>query len=1331
VTEAAKRLGVGRPGLSNLLNGKASLSPEMAIRLEKAFGANPWKLLDLQAQCNHDTAAQGGKNALVRSYVPSFLTIKARQISDWAANNLEARQHLPVLLRMLIHSTGRELRHVDFPGYDNAERKGPDGLIDAASATAWIPEGRSVWEFGTTQTPATKAEGDYAARLGSMPSSERADLTFVFVTPHNWPGKAEWAKGKKATGDWKAVRALDASDLEQWLEESIPAQIWLAEKLNLPNEGCETLDQCWHRWSMASEPQLTPAIFSQSVMAHRADFKRWFDSDSERLFIVAADSRDEALAFLACLFQDRDMARWKDLAGVFHNSKALRTLASSTSMFLPIVTSDEAERELAPLYRHHHCIAVRPRNTVESEPDIALDLLGYDAFRKALADMGIEEDRADFLDRESGRSPTILRRRLSKIDAIRTPRWLSEAATARDLIPMTFVGAWHAESKADCEVIHTLAEQPYQKVEEDITRLLAFDDSPVWSIGQYRGVTSKIDSLFAINKSITKKDLTDFFTLAEYVLSETDPALDLPEDRRWAAGIYGKVRDHSAALRKGICETLVILSVHGNHLFQDRLGINAEDRVSSLIARLLTPLTLQKLLSHDNDLPRYAEAAPDTFLKILEADLKKPEPVISGLLKPARSSGLFGGCPRSGLLWALECLAWKPQNLTRVTSILAQLSKTEIDDNWANKPIASLGAIFRWWMPQTAACLEDRIRALEMLANRFPEIGWQICIEQFEPGPQSGHHSYRPLWRSDASGFGQPDTSKQYYDFAMKALDLALAWPARNERTLGDLVERLQGLDKEDQIAIWDLIDRWADTSNDDRAKADLRERIRRFAFTRRARRQDIQAVTADRARRAYDKLRPHDLVIRHGWLFLNSWVQESLNEIHDADFDFSKHEERVHKLRVDAFQEIWTERGFEGVAALLSGSGTPFVVGRYAQACVRPETTTEFLRQCLGLGADLAEKADGCIQGFLAFLDAEARSRTLAAVSANASLEQIVRIFRCAPFGQETWDLLNQYGDEIRDRYWRDVVPGWNRHTDAELNELIDRLLEAQRPRAAFQAVHMHWSKIETSRLKRLLLAVATTDAEPKDAFRLAAHDISDALEALNGRPGVTTEEMAQFEFLYISALNFSKHGIPNLGRQIARSPAFFIQALALLYRRDDGGQDPPEWRIDDPDRREAAALSVHRLFDQTRCIPGTGDDGQISTRALRAWVSEVRQLSAQHGRSEIGDYHIGQLLSKASGESTGAWPCVPVCDVMEEFGSRRMAEGFLIGVRNARGAHWRGEGGDQERDFAAKYRRWAQQAAFDYPFVGSVLEDIASSYDAEAGWHDTEAQVRKRLGH
>jgi addiction module HigA family antidote len=40
VTEAAKRLGVSRKQLSDLLNGRAGISPEMAIRLDKAFGGS-------------------------------------------------------------------------------------------------------------------------------------------------------------------------------------------------------------------------------------------------------------------------------------------------------------------------------------------------------------------------------------------------------------------------------------------------------------------------------------------------------------------------------------------------------------------------------------------------------------------------------------------------------------------------------------------------------------------------------------------------------------------------------------------------------------------------------------------------------------------------------------------------------------------------------------------------------------------------------------------------------------------------------------------------------------------------------------------------------------------------------------------------------------------------------------------------------------------------------------------------------------------------------------------------------------------------------------------
>lgn len=49
VTDAARILGVDRQTLSNLLNARSGLSPEMAIRLEKAFGtpAREWLLRQL------------------------------------------------------------------------------------------------------------------------------------------------------------------------------------------------------------------------------------------------------------------------------------------------------------------------------------------------------------------------------------------------------------------------------------------------------------------------------------------------------------------------------------------------------------------------------------------------------------------------------------------------------------------------------------------------------------------------------------------------------------------------------------------------------------------------------------------------------------------------------------------------------------------------------------------------------------------------------------------------------------------------------------------------------------------------------------------------------------------------------------------------------------------------------------------------------------------------------------------------------------------------------------------------------------------------------------
>ena len=49
VTEAAARLGISRKQLSDIVNGRAGISPAMAIRLDKAFGGGAHTWLRLQA----------------------------------------------------------------------------------------------------------------------------------------------------------------------------------------------------------------------------------------------------------------------------------------------------------------------------------------------------------------------------------------------------------------------------------------------------------------------------------------------------------------------------------------------------------------------------------------------------------------------------------------------------------------------------------------------------------------------------------------------------------------------------------------------------------------------------------------------------------------------------------------------------------------------------------------------------------------------------------------------------------------------------------------------------------------------------------------------------------------------------------------------------------------------------------------------------------------------------------------------------------------------------------------------------------------------------------
>src|SRR5208337_5070948 len=102
------------------------------------------------------------------------------------------------------------------------------------------------------------------------------------------------------------------------------------------------------------------------------------------------------------------------------------------------------------------------------------------------------------------------------------------------------------------------------------------------------------------------------------------------------------------------------------------------------------------------------------------------------------------------------------------------------------------------------------------------------------------------------------------------------------------------------------------------------------------------------------------------------------------------------------------------------------------------------------------------------------------------------------------------------------------------------------------------------------------------------------------------------------------------------------------------------------------------------------------------------------------------GNVLAHSPSDSDGVWPAVPIRELIEFTQSRDLEKGIIIGVCNKRGVTSRGmtDGGTQERGLAQTYRAWSRATELHWPRTAALLEDLATSYEREAVWHDEDAE-------
>ena len=1364
VTKLAELLDVSRPTLSKLLHGRFPMSGRMAKKIADASNSSytATDLLSKQEEFEKMTMESLAPSPnLPSKLVVPYLQISSTRIDTWAkglekwADTLEARSRLAILLRILINSTGALLESVKFPGNDDSQKPGWDGFVETAVSTPWIPAGQSGWEFGVGNDPKVKAKDDIDNRYDllvkkGMSPEQLKEITFVFVTPRKWNDKEDWITACKQERKWKNVCAFDAIDLEQWIEQSIPAQIWLAGELEIESEGTRTLTQCWNEWKGDSNLEPLEGLFDSAVKEFHSDIFVKLSADDPSPISVVGDSISECLAFLHCLFTQADPLRNNDLVDrlvVFDSGPTLERLISDQAPFIPIITGNDVERKFAPYRSKVGSITVYPRGRSPMDaPDVALRPLSPKQFEKALTNSEISEDRISQLYNTSGGSLTVLPRMMSKSKGSVPPRWSEGDEKVRSLIPFMFAGKWNSNSRADKDVLISLSDKEnYEDIERSINSLLRLDDSPVWKAGYHQGVISQLDAMFTAFSEITSTDIHRFFTTFARVFGNEHTNQGIDSDQSGAHDtVASEALSCSVELQRGLLDFIALLSVYGERLLGDRAEENLNSKIGRAVTDVLELNTKQKDGTNVDLFPELAEAAPREFLDFVENEIDRADSQIRALVSKSEKEA-FAIRDSATLFLALEGLAWDPTFLTRVSSVLTKLIGSDTDDYSDKSAFGSLNTIFMSWMPQTFASVDRRIKIIRQLATSAPVAIWEFCLSQIDGSLNSSMGTYKFRWRN----YGQSNSSnvtvseadiRKFLDLCAELVVLRCPLSKQEIEKLLSCLEYsnlLDYIDSDIRHKIWNHIENECGRL-DISEKIWIRERIRQ-GFVVNSPEILEQAGSTDineNAQRVFDSLSSKDTVHKNCWLFEDWWVTESQREL-VSDYNIAARDKLIRDLRLKAIQEIVFHKGIQGVSELIDLGCSSSVLGAVFRDAFEPVTNvTSILLQILKDDAPRNRtKWSGFVSGLLSSsnkFDTEFITKLIQNLDFPTKMYVLLR----SPFIKPTWDIVEELGENFSKEYWQKVQPFGASPNVSDLEIALDRLHTAGRSGKAFELI----SKTLHKAPGKVVYKVINNLVDDHDKFnkkeKLNADHLLRAFRYLNTCNDVSDKDKAILEFHCIEIFGYKKHSVPNLDRFIEQNPGFFVHAIAFGYRRADDREDPEVMRPQNREEEMHRSKQSHLMLQKICPFPTRGIERTEKTKVdgsnkskIGDWVSYVRRECQKLGRQEVGDYEIGKYLAKLPRGKDDIWPSENLRREVEATMTTPTRSGVAVGLYNSLGVYAAGQGGEKEHELAQMYKEHADKVREDFSKLARVLDEVAEMYEGTGKHYDVEEAAMQRM--
>jgi len=792
------------------------------------------------------------------------------------------------------------------------------------------------------------------------------------------------------------------------------------------------------------------------------------------------------------------------------------------------------------------------------------------------------------------------------------------------------------------------------------------------------------------------------------VLTERDPKFELPKEERFAASIHGKVLRYSHQLRKGLAESLALLGCFPTAL--TNCSLNKAESITVLAVREIFNDADWVLWASLSDLlPLIAEASPNEFLKAVEIALQqKPCPFDN--IFSQEGDGVTGWNYLSGLLWALETLAWEEDFLVRVSVILGELAVRDPGGNWANRPSNSLSTIFLPWHPQTIATIDKRKVAVQTLAKELPDVAWKLLLSLLPNQHQMSTGSHKPTWRESIHEEWTGKVSNQeYWEQVFFYAEFAVEKAKDNTDRLNELINNLDNLPNPafDTLLSYLSSDSIISKPEDIRLSlwsglVEFTAKHKRFSDAKWALDSNL-IVKIDEVASKLEPTSPLNLYTR---LFNGRDF-----DLYEEKGDWQEQQKQLEERRQKALKVILDDGGIDGVLDFVNRVDSPSNVGLSLGVIADTSVDAEILPAYI----------ENFERKFEQFTGAFVWSRyhhngwdwVDNTINKGWSKSQIARFYTFLPFTLDTWKRVSAILSDSESMYWKQT--GVNPYqADCELNFAIDKLIEYGRPHAAIDCIYkdIHDKKpLDTLRIVRALMSAISS---PEPPHSMDAYHIVEIIKALQDDKVTTSDDLFRVEWAYLPLLDGHHGATPKyLENRLATDSKFFCEVIGLVYRSKNIPKTEPE----PTEQEKEIATNAWRLLHEWRTPPGIQDDGSFDGANFNEWLKETWNTCRETGHLEVALSHIGKVLFYCPADPCGLWINKIAAAALNRKDAEKMRNGFCSAIFNSRGVHWVDPTGNPEKELAEKYRQQANDAEnAGFQRLAASLRDLADSYDKDA---------------